>query len=249
MNSSPALSPLTFVRSIAASPANRIPFTYQYSYARGALITAIQSIKDAKGLSNYPRVWAPSFVCDTVFFLLDHYQIEYRFYPLDDNLLPDWPNLKHLNFHENDIFLLVYFFGFPMGIPETLAFCRDKKIFLIEDCAHSVIDKVVPGGIGTHGIGAIFGLRKIIPTPDGGFLYMKDIPISIPPNVSTSPGIYRSPLKMMAQWLLAKFNINLPASRDLLDKSTYQLFEENYSLFNFQAPLSYWGRKSRRRVH
>jgi dTDP-4-amino-4,6-dideoxygalactose transaminase len=174
---------------------------------------------------------------------LEHYQIEYSFYSLDDNLLPDWTSLKDCDFGENDIFLLVYYFGFPMGIPDAMAFCRDKKLLLIEDCAHSIVKEIVPGGIGTHGAGAIFGLRKIIPVPNGGFLYMENIPVSIPPTISTSPGIYRSPFKMIAQWVLAKLGINLPASREHKTKSNYKVFAKNYSLFNFQEPISYWGKK------
>ena len=131
MNAAPTLAPLTFIRSIAAPTVNRIPRTYRYSYTRGALITAIQSIKDAREMPNYPRIWLPAFVCDTLFFLFDHYQIEYSLYSLDDNLLPDWESLENLDFLENDIFILVYYFGFPMGIPDAVTFCRDKKLILL----------------------------------------------------------------------------------------------------------------------
>ena len=109
MNSSPALSPFTFVKSLFAKESDAIPNATFYSYARGALITAIQSIKDSKGMVDYPRVWAPSFICDTVFFLLDHYHIEYSCYPITEYLLPDWEHLEHCNFSSGDIFILVYF--------------------------------------------------------------------------------------------------------------------------------------------
>ena len=243
MNSSPALSPLTFVKSLFAKESDAIPNATYYSYARGALITAIQSIKDSKGMAHYPRVWAPSFICDTVFFLLDHYHIEYSCYPITEDLLPDWEYLEHCNFSRNDIFVLVYFFGFPMGISKAKAFCEKKNLVLIEDCAHSIIKSVQPGGIGTHGEAAVFGVRKIILIPNGGFLYMKNMQNSQPPTISHASGIYRHPTKMALQWLIEKLGFRPPGIRYKVNKSVLNTFEDNYDLFNFQESMSAWGKK------
>tara|TARA_B100000029_G_scaffold495098_1_gene559689 strand:- start:7627 stop:8745 length:1119 start_codon:yes stop_codon:yes gene_type:complete len=245
MNSSPALSPLTFLNCFFKKDKNLIEDAIYYSYARGALITAIQSIKNSKKMEKYPRVWVPSFICDTVFFLLDHYKIEYSPYPITEDLLPDWKSLENYIFSPNDVFVLVYFFGFPMGISDAKAFCEKKNILLVEDCAHSIVKNIKSNGIGTHGVAAIFGLRKIIPIPNGGFLYMKDMAIQTPPAISRAKGIYRHPVKMMLQWFTRKPGIRPPGINYYVDKSKLNSFQPNYHLFNFQESMSFFGKKVR----
>jgi dTDP-4-amino-4,6-dideoxygalactose transaminase len=243
MNSSPALSPLTFMQSLTASRAETISGATYYSYARGALIAALHSIKISKQMVSYPRVWAPAFICDTVFFLLEHYQIEYSCYPVNDDLLPDWNYLERCTFSNNDVLLLVYYFGFPMGISAAKSFCQKNRLLLIEDCAHSITQEIKPDQIGTHGVAAIFGLRKIIPIPNGGFLYMKNTLLSPPPGVSNLPSIYRRPSKMVLQWLIDKLHFKPPGLWNKINKSSINTFERNYDLFNFQEAMSGWGKK------
>lgn len=238
---SPTLSPITYLKALFSSEKNYLNNIQQFSYVRGALICAIISIIKEKNLKETPTVWAPSFVCDTVFFLLEAYDIPYKFYPVTEDLLPDWSTLESMDTSENDIFMLVYFFGFPMGIEESKEFCKKRKLFLIEDCAHSIVDKIKENGIGTHGDAAIFGLRKALPLPHGGFLYMKDLPFHAPKKQSDLPGIYRSPLKMMIQWVFHKLKVPWDRGNQPIKKNFVHTFPENYGNFNFleeMAPIA-----------
>ncbi len=236
-HSAPTLSPSVLVLSRFKSDKDFIPNIKQFTYARGAMIAAIHSIAKNRGFDAYPKVWAPAYVCDTVFYLLDAYKIPYDFYPITKNLTPDWEKIEELDTKEDEIFLLVYFFGFMMGVDETKSFCAKKNMILIEDCAHSIVSEIVPGGIGTHGEAAVFGLRKALPLPHGGFLYMKDSEISLPETLYESPGLYRSTLKMAIQWMIQKLRLPIKSYRTSLSKTSYDTFPENYNFFNYTQDI------------
>lgn len=241
---SPTLSPVVFIKSLLfANKKNCFPNIKQYSYARGALIEAIHSITRYKKLSSYPTVWAPAYISDTVFYSFDAYNIPYQFYPITKHLLPDWEKIYRCDIKENDIFLLVYFFGFPMGIEQAVGFCKKKKIFLIEDCAHSIIPSIENEGIGNFGDAAIFGLRKALPIPHGGFLYMKNIPFCEAPKITSTSGIYRSPYKMMIQYFFHKYKIAWNKGNYPVRKFESTKFPSNYSCFNFFENMDSISRK------
>ncbi len=69
--------------------------------------------------------------------------------------------------------MLVHFSGYlAYDSLEIKKFCKDKKIFLIEDCAHAVgssIDGIVAGNIGDVGCFSFFS-TKTITTGEGGML-------------------------------------------------------------------------------
>ena len=240
---SPTLSPLLFVRSLFSSSENILPNIIQFSYARGALIGAINSIIVHYNLKPKPTVWVPTFICDTVIYLLESYNVKIAYYPITMNLEPNWSETVAGSFSEGDIFLLVHYFGFEMPTKKAVNFCKKNKMFLIEDCAHSIVPRIEKDGIGTHGDAAIFGLRKALPIPHGGFLYMKNIKYIKPYEVSGEEGIYRSTYKMMIQWLLCKLKFKKIIKFDAIRKGKIQTFPKNYSLFNFQEDMDIISRK------
>ena len=240
---SPTLSPFTLIKSFFSSSENFIPNIIQFSYARGALIGAIKSIVVHFNINKETTVWAPSFISDSVIYLLEAYNIKVSHYPITNSLEPDWDKLSFIQFMEEDIFLLVHYFGFEMATQETIEFCKTKKLHMIEDCAHSIVPKIETGGIGTHGDAIIFGLRKVLPVPHGGFLFMRNIKFSAPNNVSMASGIYRSPLKMIFQWLLCKLKVKYVLNLKPIKKFIMTEFPENYSLFNFQENMDSISRK------
>ena len=240
---SPTLSPFTLIKSFFSSSENFIPNIIQFSYARGALIGAIKSIVVHFNINKEITVWTPSFISDTIIYLLEAYNIKVSHYPITNSLEPDWDKLSFIRFTEGDIFLLVHYFGFEMATQETIEFCKTKKLHMIEDCAHSIVPKIGNSGIGTNGDAAIFGLRKVLPVPHGGFLFMRNIKFSAPNNVSMVSGIYRSPLKMIFQWLLCKLKVKYVLNLKPIKKFIMTEFPENYSLFNFQENMDSISRK------
>ena len=102
---SPTLSPFTLIKSLFASSENFIPNIIQFSYARGALIGAINSIVVHFNINKETTVWAPSFISDSVIYLLEAYNIKVSHYPITYSLEPDWDKLSCIRFKEEDIFL------------------------------------------------------------------------------------------------------------------------------------------------
>ena len=106
---SPTLSPFTLIKSFFSSSENFIPNIIQFSYARGALIGAIKSIVVHFNINKEITVWTPSFISDTVIYLLESYNIKVRHYPITNSLEPDWDKLSFISFAEGDIFLFVHY--------------------------------------------------------------------------------------------------------------------------------------------
>ena len=104
---SPTLSSLNLIKSFFSSSHNFLPNIIQFSYARGALIGAINSIVAHFNINKETTVWTPSFISDTVIYLLEAYNIKVRHYPITNSLEPDWDKLSFIQFTEEDIFLLV----------------------------------------------------------------------------------------------------------------------------------------------
>lgn len=94
-----------------------------------------------------------------------------RFYSIHRNLEPDLDELARLAKSENARALFViHFLGWPQPMKELTAFCRERGMILIEDCALSLLSQ--PGGqpLGTWGDYAIFCLYKTLAVPNGGLL-------------------------------------------------------------------------------
>ena len=93
INIAPTLSPLILIKSFFSSSHNFLPNIIQFTHSRGALIGAINSIVVHFNINKEITVWTPSFICDTVIYLLEAYNIKVNYYPITKSLEPDWiPN-------------------------------------------------------------------------------------------------------------------------------------------------------------
>ncbi len=71
--------------------------------------------------------------------------------------------------------IMVYHqWGFPQDLDYIKDFCSDKKLFLIEDCAHSINSFYKGQRLGTFGDMSLFSLAKFFPCVVGGAIYVKD---------------------------------------------------------------------------
>ena len=70
-------------------------------------------------------------------------------YPITRKLEPNWSETTDRSFSEGDIFLLVHYFGFEMPTKKAVSFCKKNKMYLIEDCAHSIVPRIEKDGIGS----------------------------------------------------------------------------------------------------
>lgn len=75
--------------------------------------------------------------------------------------------LAHLLGRKVRMMLMINYFGFLQPYRREIKdICADRGVFLIEDCAHSLLTE----GSGETGDLAIYSFRKILPVPDGGAL-------------------------------------------------------------------------------
>lgn len=239
----PALSPAEYLKAAVARPLSPPPHQQFFSHARGALITALFSMAAESGASSPAPVWIPAYACDTVAVLLDAYGIAYRFYPITRSLTPDWDALAAAPIAPGDTFVLVHFFGFPLAAAEARAFCAKRGCRLVEDAAHGIVARIVPGGVGTHGAAAVFGLRKILPVPDGGVLYSAQLEFRPPQFEPSAASISRSVPRMVAQWLLQRAGVRPSSHASAIDKTVLPQQPDHYYHFRYLQNANEWSRK------
>ena len=214
-----------------------------FSFARAGLITAIESIRYNNGILGKSNIWLPAYICDTVVIVLREYSVNCKYYKVTVDLKPDFDALEKEDIHPGDFFLLVHYFGFSISQKETVDFCLRKKMFLIEDCAHSIVRNIGKSIIGTRGDAGIFGLRKVLPIPNGGILYLKEGSFVLPKTLFYYPSEYRGVLKMILQWFFQKIGISWSVKHKLVNKNDYPSMPKNYYFFNCRESISKWSEK------
>ncbi len=68
----------------------------------------------------------------------------------------------------------IHYAGFPQDLDGLSDLCRERGLFLLEDCALSLLSSHRGRWLGTVGDAAIFCLYKTLPVPNGGALVVKD---------------------------------------------------------------------------
>ena len=240
---SPTLNPITALKALFSSRLEEEQRLRYFSFARGALITAIESLRQHNKISETSRIWLPAFICDTVVILLREYSIECKYYHLTIDLEPDFSVLENEDVTKNDFFLLVHYFGFPIAQDRAVDFCNRKGLLLIEDCAHSIANNVGKGKIGTRGEAGVFGLRKVLPIPNGGILYLKNARFCSPATLYTTPSVYRRVTKMMAQWFFQIAGRSWALKQQLINKDDYPTLPDNYYHFDYNEAIGKWSEK------
>lgn len=145
-----------------------------------------------------PSVWVPDFFCNQANVLLkDHARI--MFYPVAENLAPDWERCAHLGTTlPPDIFVLVHYFGRPSPSDAARAFCDRYGAVLVEDAAHVF----APGpGIGQAGDAVIWSFYKHFPAPDGGLLVVRPTSRLKPDMVETVIARWSGGAPKASNWL------------------------------------------------
>jgi dTDP-4-amino-4,6-dideoxygalactose transaminase len=71
--------------------------------------------------------------------------------------------------------VIIHYFGIPQDIDKLTAICRQKNIFILEDCVHGLFSKYDDGlPIGSKGDISFFSLPKFLPVPDGGLFFLNN---------------------------------------------------------------------------
>lgn len=137
-------------------------------YASGA--AAIAMALRAAGIGVGHRVLVPAYHCASMIEPVRAVGAEPILYRLTSTLAADMRDLETHRDAAVRALLITHYFGFPQDTPALRAFCDQRGLVLIEDCAHAWFGRFADRPPGAFGDYAVASVRKFFPVPDGGLL-------------------------------------------------------------------------------
>jgi dTDP-4-amino-4,6-dideoxygalactose transaminase len=95
-----------------------------------------------------------------------------RFYEIYENCEFDLEEIRSLIDNQTLALFVVHYFGLPSKLDAVRRLATSSGVYLIEDCAHTICAQSEGVELGTVGDCALFSVRKMLITPEGGFLVL-----------------------------------------------------------------------------
>lgn len=181
--------------------------------ARNGIFHGLRTI----GAKAGDRVLVPAFICSVVVEAIQAYGVHVDFYDVHRNCDINFESCRSKIGARTIAILGVHYFGFPQKIRGLKALCQERKLFLIEDCAHVLIGEADGSPMGSYGDFAVFSSRKFLPVYDGGILLLNN------PVLSTQ-----------ISWAAETALFKLKVAKNLLDQV---LLSGNLSIFSYSNRL------------
>ena len=115
-------------------------------------------------------VLVPTYHCTTMIIPIVHAEMNPVFYPVTATGAPDLDWLRRADLTGVRVMLAAHYFGLPQPMAAIRAFCDERGISLIEDCAHAFFGVSDGRPVGNWGDVSIASLTKFFPVPEGGLL-------------------------------------------------------------------------------
>ncbi len=131
------------------------------------------------------EVLVPAYHCSSMVAPISYSGAKVVFYRILENMEIDLDDIARKSSHNTRLLLVAHYFGFPQPIRQIRNFCEDRRILLLEDCAHALFSHFENTPLGSFGDYAAGSLMKFFPVNDGGFLVANG---NNPLNLSTTPG-------------------------------------------------------------
>jgi dTDP-4-amino-4,6-dideoxygalactose transaminase len=139
----------------------------------------------ALGLPAGSAVLVPAFVCNSVTEPLLLAGARLVFFGVRGDLSPDldhaaeaaaraWRSSRGRGQVRVRALLWYHYLGFPAGMLEARSFCRERGLFLFEDCAHALPVGGPGRPAGSWGDLAVFSIRKVLPVTNAGALVINN---------------------------------------------------------------------------
>ena len=77
------------------------------------------------------------------------------------------------------VLVVTHYFGFPQDLARIRAFCDERQLALVEDCAHCFFGEHAGRPVGSYGDYAIASSMKFFPAYDGGVLVSNRRPLAL----------------------------------------------------------------------
>jgi dTDP-4-amino-4,6-dideoxygalactose transaminase len=95
-----------------------------------------------------------------------------RFYEIFGNCEFDPEEIRFLIDDQTLALFVVHYFGLPTRLDSVRRLATSAGVYLIEDCAHTICAHSDAAELGTVGDCSLFSVRKMLITPEGGFLIL-----------------------------------------------------------------------------
>ena len=216
---------------------------YYVHKARTAIRFACELIKIGQG----DEVLAPAYNCGTEIDALLNSGVSVVLYPTDRTGKVDWNDLYRRITKRTKLIYVTHYFGFPQRLEEVKEICREKEIFLIEDCALSLFSCDCMTKLGSTGDVSVFNFPKTLPVPDGGALVINNPDLAVDNWIMRTPpisGVLRKMLPMMKRYILrisSDSSALYPLLWYILKKTRpVNIHDENYNTMFPDMPPSYY---------
>ena len=146
---------------------------------RASILLAMEQLGVGPGV----KVLMPTYHCPTMIAPVDELGAQTVFYPVTTSGAPDMQWLARLDNRDIKVMLAAHFFGLPQPMAAIRAWCDERGVALIEDCAHALFGQSEGRPIGHWGDVAIGSLTKFLPVPEGG-CWVSNRPALIAPTLT-----------------------------------------------------------------
>jgi len=94
-------------------------------------------------------------------------------YRVDEHAAIDHDDLLQRVTHRTRAVYVTHYYGWPQRLTALAAWCRQRQILLLEDCALALFSAGPDGPLGAHGDAVIFSFRKTLGLSEGGALVLR----------------------------------------------------------------------------
>ena len=117
------------------------------------------------------KIYIPEYFCEISLTTLRMSAFDIHFYRITPDFEPDIDHLNEISqrYGVPDVLLLVHYFGFPSKIHDSIKWCQQNDVILVEDAAHSFTP--IPG-IGDNENPTIYTPWKFLNIPEGALLVL-----------------------------------------------------------------------------
>jgi dTDP-4-amino-4,6-dideoxygalactose transaminase len=136
--------------------------------------TAIDHSCEILQLKNNDEVLIPSYNCGSEVDPFIKRGVQVREYRITKECIIDIDDVRNKISDKTKLLYVTHYFGYPQKLDDVLQFCRDYKLYLLEDCALSLFSSVGSKKLGTMGDLSVFSFPKSLPVPDGGALVVNN---------------------------------------------------------------------------
>lgn len=171
----PVLGWVSFAGRRAASlpSVQDLPHVALTSSGRAAIYQALRLL----ALPVSAKVLLPTYHCPTIVAPVLLAGLQPVFYAIRADGLPDLASLSRPDTEGARAMVVVHFFGLTHSLREVRAWCDERGVALIEDCAHAFFGMAGERLVGAWGDLATASISKFFPVPEGGLLVSAHRPI------------------------------------------------------------------------